>query len=265
MTKFTRQNPPTGFYTYAYLREDGRPYYIGKGKDQRAWVMHGSRQKRWAAPADERVLILKWNLTEGQAHDHEVYLIAVYGNAYVKGGWLTLNFTDGGEGTSGYQYTDELREVRRDQLKGNNYGANVEWTDELRAKLSDATAGKPKTITPAVKAAHENLQKRNHWQHPEHGRRFASCQEMHLETGFNQASFWKVRNGKQKQTHGWTCLDPVVTYVPKCHDVQAAVNKAAATRNAKGAAELGITLEEYAGMSCSQRYRARKRLRMAAA
>ena len=264
MTRFTPQNPPVGFYTYAYLRKDGRPFYIGKGQNGRAWARHGSIKKPWQPPSEDRILILKQDLTEDQAHRHEVYLIDVLGNHYADNGLLTLNFTDGGEGTSGYQYTDELREIRRTQLKGNNYGANAVWTQERRQALSLATTGVKKTLTPAVLARHENLNIRYHWEHSELGRRYASAQEMSKLTGFSQAHFWRAKEGHASQAHGWICLDPVKPFAPKEKNVQLAVNKAAAAKNKRGAEELGITVEEYKAMSYSKRYRARKASRLAA-
>ena len=101
-TKFANRNGqrPPGFYTYAYLREDGRPYYIGKGEGCRAWMTHGHNVK-WKPPANNQILILKWGLSEAEAHKHEIYLINHFGYFYKKDGWLTKNFTLGGEGSSG--------------------------------------------------------------------------------------------------------------------------------------------------------------------
>ena len=47
------------YYTYAWLRKDGTPYYIGKGKGNRAYD-----RKRQFCPPSDRVLILKKDLFE---------------------------------------------------------------------------------------------------------------------------------------------------------------------------------------------------------
>ena len=66
------------YYTYAYLREDGTPYYIGKGSGNR-W--HQRTQRSIPAPkTDDRIIKLKSNLTEEEAFRHEVYMIAVLPN-----------------------------------------------------------------------------------------------------------------------------------------------------------------------------------------
>lgn len=113
MEKFNRTNQPPGFYTYAYLREsDGTPWYIGKGKGPRAWQRHGSDNYRWSPPPNERILFLKWDLSEQNAFKHEVYLIGLYGLER-DGGLLAGNQTYGGQGSSGYKQPKKLKELQR--------------------------------------------------------------------------------------------------------------------------------------------------------
>lgn len=101
------------FYTYAYLRKDGRPYYIGKGKGKRAY------EKKHSAyvPTKDRILILKENLTEEEAFTHEIYMISVYGRKDIGTGIL-YNLTDGGEGPSGRVFTEEQRKKMGDMRRG---------------------------------------------------------------------------------------------------------------------------------------------------
>lgn len=83
------------YYTYAYLREDGTPYYIGKGKHDRAY----RKNRKHRPKSDDKILILKSNLSENEAFKHEIYMIAVLGRKDLGTGILR-NRTDGGEGTS---------------------------------------------------------------------------------------------------------------------------------------------------------------------
>ena len=85
------------YYTYAYLREDGTPYYIGKGIKGR---IHNPLHNSIHLPPKERRLFLKQNITEEQAFIHEIYMIAVFGRKDLGTGILR-NMTDGGQGVSG--------------------------------------------------------------------------------------------------------------------------------------------------------------------
>ncbi len=90
------KNMTEEYYVYAYLREDGTPYYIGKGKGDRAY--------RKEAPSIDRILIILQNLTEEQAFSNERDFITWYGRLDINTGILE-NRTHGGEGSSGFRPT----------------------------------------------------------------------------------------------------------------------------------------------------------------
>jgi hypothetical protein len=129
------------FYTYAWLREDGTPYYIGKGKGKRAW---SKDHKPCHPPVLDRIIILKKNLTEEQAFKHEIYMIAVFGRKD-KGTGILRNCSDGGEGArkggignfrEGTKHTEESK--RKIGLK--HKGKDV--SPETREKLRQLNKGK---------------------------------------------------------------------------------------------------------------------------
>ena len=95
------------YYTYAYLREDGTPYYIGKGSGGR---INENKGRPCGRPKDKsKIIFLKQNLTEEEAFKHEIYMIAVFGRKDLGTGILN-NKSDGGEGNSGYKHTEKNKE-----------------------------------------------------------------------------------------------------------------------------------------------------------
>lgn len=92
------------YYVYQYLREDGTPYYIGKGKNRRAW----SKNHSVTVPSDNtRIQIIKDNLSEEEAFLLEIELISKYGRKIDSTGILR-NKTQGGD-----NFRDPIVEMRR--------------------------------------------------------------------------------------------------------------------------------------------------------
>jgi len=122
------------FYTYAYLRRGGTPYYVGKGQGNRAFV---HRNKGVRRPTDkERILILKSGLTEEEAFRHEKYMIFVFGRKDLGTGILH-NRTGGGEGLS-----NPSIETRR---KKSEAGRKRVQSEKTRKKVSLAHKGRVHT------------------------------------------------------------------------------------------------------------------------
>jgi hypothetical protein len=135
------------YYTYAYLREDGTPYYIGKGKGRRIHLKAG---RAIHLPPKERRIFLKKNLTEQEAFKHEVYMIAVFGRRD-QGTGILWNFTDGGEGTSGYKWTPEQRK----QLSESSMGKKM--SEEMVEKIKVLHIGSKRSAETRKKIS-ESLQ-----------------------------------------------------------------------------------------------------------
>jgi hypothetical protein len=135
---------PYRFYTYAYLREDRTPYYIGKGTGKR---LYNRCKKDIKSPKDKtKIILLKQNITEEEAFKHEIYMISVFGRKDLGTGIL-YNKTNGGDGCSGAIRTEETKQKIREKR------ALQEFTDETKLKISKALKGKkrPQNVIEKIK------------------------------------------------------------------------------------------------------------------
>jgi hypothetical protein len=131
---------PQRFYTYAYLREDKTPYYIGKGQTRRLYQKNG---KPCGVPKDKsRIIKLKQSLTEEEAFKHEIYMISIFGRKDLGTGILH-NRTNGGDGASGWVPSEEQRKNISEGMKGRlPWNKNIPHTNETKRKIGIANKGK---------------------------------------------------------------------------------------------------------------------------
>ncbi len=110
------------YYVYLHLTKDTNiPFYVGKGKNNR-YFYTGSRNRWWKHVVDKHdyvIKILEFNLTEQEAFKSEVFWIKFYGRKQIETWGTLVNLTDGGEGISGYKFSEEFKKQRSDYLKNN--------------------------------------------------------------------------------------------------------------------------------------------------
>ena len=143
--------PVSGFYAYMWLREDGTPYYVGKGQKDRAISSRGHGVHR---PADKsRILIFARNSQAG-AFDTEKELIRNWGRLCDGSGCLR-NILIGGDqppDCTGKRASSESKE----KMSRNHQGvkrpdaaiqAREMWADPvMRARLCAKMAGRKVSV-----------------------------------------------------------------------------------------------------------------------
>jgi hypothetical protein len=172
---------PNRFYTYAYLREDRTPYYIGKGQGSRVYSKHRTTN----SPKDKsRIIFLKQNLTEQEAFKHEIYMIAVFGRKDLGTGILH-NRTNGGDGSSGMVHSEETRKKMSATAKN--------MSENHKAKISAAAKGRlfSEETRAKLSAVGKNMSKE----------RRAKMSELHKGKTYSEESKRKMSESSKGKTH----------------------------------------------------------------
>lgn len=139
------------YYVYAHLSSDGMPFYIGKGYGRRHLITRrrNPHHTRCLAKHGLESLILYDGLGESDAMLMEMHVIA----EIRRQGTVLANYTDGGQGSSGYKHTPEALEKMRIASTGRTPSqesiakclvtrAGYRHPEEVKGKISRAHQGK---------------------------------------------------------------------------------------------------------------------------
>jgi hypothetical protein len=178
------------YYTYAYLREDGTPYYIGRGKHQKKSKYRRMNTKfghSVSVPNEKRRIILKDNLSLNDANKHEIYMIFIFGKKY-DGTGILRNLVDGGTGGTvpgrklseetknkignanrGKTRSEEHRRKNSEAKKGNTNMLGKTHSEETKNKIRNAHKGKP------FPGTHNNNKETKWWNNGQINKRSVEC------------------------------------------------------------------------------------------
>jgi hypothetical protein len=188
------------FYVYEHRTLDDRLFYVGKGCGYRATSKKG-RNPYWHRTVNKYgyyVKIVVKDIDEELAMLAEIELIS----ASRLRGCRLVNLTDGGEGTSGYRYPDELRKEMSIKRTGRpmpeGFGAKVrarqlgvKKSPEVGANISKGKKGK--AFSEETK---ENWKRWNHSEETKEKLRITSSMHRHNDEAKSKISQSKI--GKKR-------------------------------------------------------------------
>jgi hypothetical protein len=146
------------YYNYVYFTLDGIPRWVGKGKNKR-YKAHERNSHNLIlanlmrkAGGDLPVVVIREGLTEAEAFETEVALIAAIGRADLGLGPL-VNHDNGGRGAT--YLSPEVREARAAKLRGRKHPPR---TQEARDRMSISAKIRP-PITEETRRRHSEAQR----------------------------------------------------------------------------------------------------------
>lgn len=102
---------PSGYYTYIHRRAtDLTPFYVGKGKGNRAWEKNKSdcRSDHWLNCARKNGVVVE--ICQDGLDEDSAYLLEAWVMAILKrDGHVLVNQSEGGRGPYGQRHSDETR------------------------------------------------------------------------------------------------------------------------------------------------------------
>lgn len=214
---------PNGYYVYLHKKSNscGSVFYVGKGNDNRGWIISGRTNPRWIRTSRKYgvfVEVAQDGLTEYDSHLLEMWLIAKFRHEGID----LCNLTDGGDGASGWVPNQEWRDKRRKLMLGpDNPQRGKIMSDEQRLSLSrtrieNGTSKGKNNPRFGVSLSDETKRKIaeslsdktiHKFHHKDHG--IVQCTLYELRVKFNlvNGNLHSMKRGDQRTHRGWSFVN----------------------------------------------------------